>query len=112
MRNWSDRRGADASGLPLYVEPNVQDVAVGDDEVLAFDLQVAGVPHRLFRAARNEAVVGHHLGADEAALAGGVDLARRLFGLPAATDGPGPYFVRPDGEERYGVEQAVGGADE
>ena len=60
---------------------------------------------------RDEVVVGDDLGADEALLEVGVDLARRLRRHRADVRRPGAHFLRAGGEERQQPEQVVGGAD-
>ena len=55
----------------------VDHVAVEDDVLLAFEPQLAVVAAGGERAAREQVLVAHDLGADEAALDVGVDLARR-----------------------------------
>jgi putative ABC transport system permease protein len=83
------------SGFGSDVEADVEDVAVADDEVLALDLQPAGVLHCLFGAVLHEHVVRRDLGADEAALEVGVDAAGGLPCAGAAADGPGADLVGP-----------------
>ena len=60
---------------------------------------------------RDEIVIGDGLGADEAALEVGVDLAGGLGRLGAAVDGPGARFLGAGGEEGDQAEQLVAGAD-
>ena len=56
--------------------------------------------------------IGDGLGADEAALEIGVDLAGRLGRLGAACDRPGARFLGAGGEEGDQAEQLVAGADD
>ena len=74
---------------PSDVEAEQHHVAVLDDIVLAFGAQLAGVAGARFAAELDEVVVGDGLGADEAALEVGVDLARRLGRPRAPVHGPG-----------------------
>ena len=59
----------------------------------------------------DEIVIGDRLGADEAALEVGVDLARRFRRLGAAVHRPGARFLRAGGEEGDEAEQLVAGVD-
>src|SRR5688572_23023510 len=79
-------------------KPEMHHVAVGDDVILAFQPQLAGVTRAGFAAERDVVVVGDRLAADEAALEIGVDDAGRLRRPGAAINGPGARFLRPDGE--------------
>ena len=67
----------------LRREPEMHHVAVGDDVVLAFEPQLAGVARAGFAAIGDVVVIGDGLGADEAALEIGVDDARGLRRLGA-----------------------------
>ena len=53
-------------------------VAVGDDVILAFQAELAGIARAGFALARNIIVIGDGFGADEALLEIGMDDARRL----------------------------------
>ena len=64
------------------------------------------------RAAGLEIVKGDDLGADEAALKIGVDLARGLRGLGALLDGPGAAFVAARGQEGDEAQQLVAALDQ
>ena len=59
-------------------KPEMHHVAVGDDIVLAFQPQLAGIARAGLAAERDIVVIGDGLGADEAALEIGMDDARRL----------------------------------
>src|SRR5947208_8789000 len=96
----------------LHREPEVDDVAVLDDVVLALEPQLPRLAALGLAPEAHELVVGDHLGADEAALDVAVDLARRLEGRRAAADRPGPALVLAGGEEAHQVEERVAGADE
>ena len=82
----------------LYVEPEQSDVAVLHYVVLALAPDKTLFLCGGHGAAGLEVVKGHYLGADEAALEVGVDLAGGLRGLGPPTDGPGPALVLAAGE--------------
>src|SRR4029450_2498802 len=75
---------------PLYVEADVEHVALADDIGPGLGagpaLGAGGVP----AAGGDQVVVGDHLGPDEALLEVGVDAAGRLGGGGAPADRPGP----------------------
>src|SRR5205814_8835634 len=96
----------------LHSEPEVDDVTVLDDVVLALEPQLPRLAAPRLAPEAHELVVGDHLGADEAALDVAVDLARRLEGRRAAADRPGAALVLAGGEEAHQVEERVAGADE
>ncbi len=64
--------------MGLYVEAEQHDVAVLDDIVLAFGAEFTRLAGRRLATERDIVLVGHGLGADEAALEVAVDDARRL----------------------------------
>src|SRR5439155_17555093 len=64
----------------LHGEPEVDDVAVLDDVVLALEPELPRLAAPGLAPEAHELLVGDHLGADEAALDVAVDLARRLEG--------------------------------
>ena len=72
-------------GEPLC-EAEVQDVAVLDDVVLAFEPELAGVLRARFAVERDVVVIGDGLGADEALLEIGVDDAGGLRRLACLAD--------------------------
>ena len=92
---------------PLDVEAEVDDVAVGDDVLLAFEAQQALVAAVGERLELEEVLAGDDFGADEAALDVGVDGAGGLLGVGAAADRPGAHLVLADGEEGDQAEQLV-----
>src|SRR5690606_23530805 len=101
----SGARGSD-------VEEEVHDVAVLHDVLLALHPQLP-LGARVGDAARlHQVLVAHHLGADEAALEVGVDLAGRLRRLGAALDGPGAHLLLAGREEGDEPQRVVAGADE
>ena len=75
--------------MRLHGEPEVDDVAVLHDVVLALEPEFPGLAASGLAPEAYEVLVGDHLGADEAALDVAVDLARRLEGGRAAADRPG-----------------------
>jgi hypothetical protein len=90
----------------------VHHVAVDDDVLLALEAQLAGGLHGGLGLVLLDGLVGHDLGADEAALEVRVDLAGRAGRLGAAADGPGAHFLLAAGEVRDHVQHGVAGADE
>src|SRR5699024_7691952 len=63
-------------------------------------------------AAGHEVVEGNDLGADEAALKVGVNLARRLRSLGSLLDGPGADLRLSGGEIGNEAEQRIAGVDQ
>ena len=84
----------------LHREPEVDDVAVPDDVVLALETELPRLAAPGLAPEAHEVLVGDHLGADEAALDVAVDLARRLEDRRAAADRPGAALVLAGGEDR------------
>ena len=106
-----------AEGEPLRRERSVceaemQDVAVGDDVVLALEAELARFASPRLAAIGDVVVVGDGLGADEAFLEIGVDDAGRLRRFRPFLDRPGPRFLRADGKESDEVQEVVAGADD
>src|SRR5450631_2953004 len=91
------------------VELEVNDVAVFDDVLLAFELQLGVGAAGALGAVLDEVFPPDHFGLDEAALEVGVDDARGLRGLGAALDGPGAALVGAGGEEGDEVQDLVRG---
>ena len=106
------RSGAPEYAIALSVEPEMHDVAVGDDIFLAFQPQLAGIAGAGFAAERDVIGIGDGFGADKALFEIGVDHAGGGRRLGAAVDGPGPRLLRPDGEIGDEVEQLIAGADQ
>src|ERR1700693_2932080 len=77
----------------------VQHVAVGDDVVLAFQAQLAGVARAGLAAERHVTRTADRLGANEALLEIRVNGACRLRRPGAFGQRPGVGELRPDGEE-------------
>src|SRR5882724_11338333 len=100
---------------------DVDDVAVLDDVLFAFDVELAGflelhfggVPH--FRrgfggqagGGPDQVAVFHHLGADEAAGQVRVNGVCGIDGCASVADGPGAHFVFAAGEKRDVAESFV-----
>src|SRR5476649_1285157 len=80
------------------VEPEMHDIAVGDDIVGAFQSHLTGILGALLAAAGDKVTVGNRLGADKALLEIGVDDARGLRRLAAVGHGPSTGLLGPDGE--------------
>src|SRR2546426_12631773 len=96
-----------ALGPTSHREPEMDDVAVLDDVVLAFEAELPRLAAARLAAVADEVVVGDHLGADEAALDVAVHAARAPAGGGAAADGPGSALVLPAREGADQVEQRV-----
>src|SRR4051812_35423957 len=90
----------------------MEDVAVLDDILLAFEPHLAGVLGTLLTLAGDEIRIGDGFGADEALLEIGVDDAGRFRRAAAGAQGPGMRLLGADGEEGEEAEQAVAGADD
>src|SRR5882762_484399 len=84
--------------LLLGIKPEMHDVAIGDDVLLAFQPQLAGIAGAGFAAERGVIGIGDGFGADKSLFEIGMDHAGRGRRLGAAVDGPGPRLLRPDGE--------------
>ncbi len=85
---------------------DVDDVAIFDDVVFAFDVELAGFLELHFGGVQPRSSPGagqfavlHHLGADETAGEVRVDRVRGVDGVRAMADGPGADFVFAGGEE-------------
>src|SRR5262249_20111613 len=93
-------------------EAEIDDIAVLDDVLLAFQPQLPLVPRLGFAAAGHEVLVVDHLGPDEAALEVAVDPPCRSRGPVPSADGPGLDLILSHGEEGDEIQQLVGGANE
>src|SRR6202008_2482861 len=89
----------------------VDHVAIEHDVVLALEAKLAMIAAGGDRTSREQMLVAHDLGADEAALDIGVDLAGCQLRRRVTRNRPGPTLVLPDREERDVAEQIVAGAD-
>ena len=96
----------------LHVKAEVDDVAILHDVVLSLDADEAFFTRCRDAAVGYEVVEVHDLGADEAALEVGVNLARGLRRLGTLDDGPGTALVGAGREESLQAEQVEGGLDE
>ena len=85
----------------IIKEPDVQDVAVFDGVLFAFQAQLAGGFGGVPGPGRDQVVERQHFGADEAARQVRVDAARRRQGVRPGGNGPGADLVLADGEERH-----------
>src|SRR5689334_20052624 len=85
----------------------MQDVAVLDDIVLAFEPELAGIARSRLAIETDIVVIGDGLGADEAFLEIGMDDACRLRRPGAPGDGPGARLLGADGEISYEMEQLI-----
>src|SRR5207245_5260489 len=92
--------------------PEVDDVAVLHDVLLALETQLPCLATLRLAPVADEIVERDHLGADEPALDVAVDLAGGLERRRAAADGPRAALVLARGEEAHEVEQVVARADE
>src|SRR5690348_8571161 len=72
------------------VEPEVHDIALLDEVLLAFETQLACIARTGFAVAGDVVCERNHLGADEAALEVGVNDCGRLRCSRAYPYGPGP----------------------
>src|SRR5699024_9880464 len=89
---------APAAACGSDVETEQDDVPVLHDVVLALAAHQAALFGHGHRAALHQLVKADDLRPDEAPLEVGVDLARRLGGLGALCDGPGPDLGLSGGE--------------
>src|ERR1043166_8607617 len=103
--------GGAGSDTRLFVEPDLQAVAILHDVVPALEARAAALPGGRFRAGLEQPRARDDLGADESLRQVGVDLARGIHGAVALAERPRPHLVGTDGEERDEAEQPVAGAD-
>src|SRR5690606_15595013 len=101
-----------APSLLLHVEPEKYDVAVLHDVLAPLAADQPALAGGLERAGLEEVRPAQGLGADEAALEVGVDLASGFGRAGALADGPGPDLLLPRREEADEAEQAVARLDE
>ncbi len=97
---------------PLPTMAYMDDVAVFDDVVFAFDVEFTGLLELHFGGMASVAGAGklavlHDLGADEPAGDIGVNGMRRFHGGGAVTDRPGADFIFARGEEGNITERPV-----
>src|ERR1700690_2374275 len=97
---------------PSGADPEVDDIPVLDDVLAALEAQRDVRAARCERARLGERLERHDFGPDEVLLEIGVDDARRLSGVRAARDRPGPAFVLARRQERDEAEKIVRGTDE
>src|SRR6185503_8611324 len=99
-------------GITSGCVAEIDDIAVLDDVLLAFETDLAVFAAGLHRAARHQRVVGDHFRADETALDVAVDFARRQLRGGVAGDRPGAALVLADGEEGDVAKQVVARAND
>src|SRR5713101_5503296 len=90
----------------------MHDIAIADNVVDAFEPHAAGISGTLFAAKGSEIGIGDRLGAYEAPLEIGVDLAGRLRCPGSSLDRPGMRFLRAGGKERNQPQQRVASAND
>src|SRR6185436_7252471 len=92
-----------------YLKADVEDVAVLDDVLLAFETHFAARLCLVPTAARRlEILPGDNLAANEATRQVAVNLLCRPNRVRAFRDRPGAYLVLADGEETEQTERGVG----
>src|SRR6516165_4121158 len=94
------------------IEPEMHDVAVGNDIILAFEAKLAGIAGAGFAVERDVVGIGDGLGANKALLEIGVDHAGGGRRPGAAVDGPGAGLLRAHGEIGDEIEKLVAGANQ
>src|SRR5260370_18582566 len=94
------------------IKPEMHDVAVGDDVLLAFQPQLAGIAGAGLAAERDVLGIGNRLGANKTLFEIGMNDAGGGGRPGAAVDGPGPRLLRPDGEIGDEVQELIAGADQ
>src|SRR4029079_11761714 len=96
---------------PLCGEPEVDDVAVLDDVLLALQAPLAVIAADGHRPARDQRIVCHDFGPDESTRDVGMDFTGGILRGRPARNGPGAALVFTHREERHVAEQVVAGAD-
>src|SRR5215831_3691365 len=81
------------------IEPEVDDVAVGDDVLLALQAELADLADLGLGLEGQQIIDAHHLRTDEAALDVRVDLAGGAVRGGALADRPGAALVGPRGQK-------------
>src|ERR1051326_3844003 len=104
--------GGAGSDTRLFVEPDLQAVAILHDVVPPLESRAAALAGDRFRAGLEQPRARDDLGADEPLREVGVDLPRGVHGVVALAQGPRPHLVGTDGEERDEAEQPVARADD
>ena len=90
----------------------MQDVAVGDRVLRAFDPQLAGILGALLTAAGDVVVIGDHFGADEALFEIGMNGAGGLRRFGTFAYRPGVRLLGADREEGDEIEEGIAGAND
>ena len=103
----------------IYAVRRASDIEAEEDDIPVLDLVVLPVRGNkalllgLGRpAALHKGLERHGLGADEAPLEVGMNLAGRLGSQGSLLDGPGPGLVLPAGQEGNEAEEVVGSLDQ
>src|SRR3954447_26420388 len=99
-------------GFTSRGEAEMHHVAVGDDVVLAFQPEPAGIARARLAAIRHIIVIRDGLGANEAALEVAVDDTGSLRSLGAAPYGPGRRLLGAGSEIGDEVEKLIAGQDQ
>src|SRR5260370_40392650 len=94
------------------IKPEMHDVAVGEDVLLAFQPQLAGIAGAGLAAERDVIGIGNRLGANKTLFEIGMNDAGGGGRPGAAVDGPGPRLLRPDGEIGGVVQEPIAGEDQ
>src|SRR5690606_950859 len=97
------------SGAQLHVKPEMDNVAVLDHVLFAFQAPFAGVFRALFALIGDEVVVADYFCPDKAPLKVGVDYAGGLGSGCTYFDSPGPYFFHAGGKVGLQAQQLVAG---
>src|SRR5947208_858110 len=98
--------------MSLRSEPEVDDVAVLDDVLLALEAELAVFAAGSHGAARDQMIVADHFGANKSAGDVAMDLAGGQLRGGSPRHRPGTAFVLAHREERNIPEQIVAGADD
>ena len=95
------RRILDISGwfVKLHIEPEMDNVAIFHEVVLAFQAPFAGIFGAVFAVIFDEIVVTNYFGTDKAFFKVSVDDTGRVRGGGAGFYGPGADFFDASGEE-------------
>src|SRR5687767_14090829 len=92
-------------------EPEVDDIAVLNDVLLAFEADLAVIPACRHRPTSDQRIVCDHFCPDEPSLDVRMNFAGRDLGTGAARDGPGAAFILPHCEEGHVSKQVVARPD-
>src|SRR5215471_17427462 len=101
-----------ATRHPSCREPEIDDVSVLNDVLLAFETDFAVLTTCGHRTARNEGVIRHDFGANESPRNIAVNFARRHLRRGMTRDRPGAALVFAHREKGNVSKQIVGGAND